>query len=371
MKSLTVKYIDEHAGFKHTHNAIYNALNKYFRVQVVKDNPDIVISLGFGTEHFHHHQPKIILMTEVGRFNPDYFDLCTGFRIHDAKNFNPNFKDDTYFDMLGITLYDGYDDLLHHNKRHAIYTPNPDKFCAFMYHNGAAIARRIFCKKLMKYKRVDCLGAVMRNTEAVVPKAISNNHNWRQEQLHIYNRYKFTIAFENQSVPRYVTEKMLQPLLVGAIPIYWGAEDANEYFNPDCFINVNDFKSFEDCIAHIKKVDNDPELYQKYLDAPPILPTSKLHDMTVDKLGDWLYGRIQYVLDNPKTCVGAIPKQQQKSFKKRQKNISRKQAIKQITLYNVPMPLWEKIYYMAIYSLVGLVRKVLKLLRKFALGFCR
>ena len=31
------------------------------------------------------------------------------------------------------------------------------------------------------------------------------------------------------------------------------------------FINVSDFDSFEDCIEYVKKVDNDDELYQKYI----------------------------------------------------------------------------------------------------------
>lgn len=36
-------------------------------------------------------------------------------------------------------------------------------------------------------------------------------------------RYKFTIAFENQSYPGYVTEKIADALMAGTVPIYWGA----------------------------------------------------------------------------------------------------------------------------------------------------
>ena len=61
----------------------------------------------------------------------------------------------------------------------------------------------------------------------------------------------------------YVSEKISAPLYAGAIPIYWGAPDVKDYINPECFINVNDFDSFEDCIEYVKKVDNDDELYPK------------------------------------------------------------------------------------------------------------
>ena len=34
--------------------------------------------------------------------------------------------------------------------------------------------------------------------------------------------YKFVISFENSSNPGYTTEKLIEPMLVNSIPIYWG-----------------------------------------------------------------------------------------------------------------------------------------------------
>ena len=94
--------------------------------------------------------------------------------------------------------------------------------------------------------------------------------------MNIYKNYKFVIAFENSSSLGYVSEKILLPLSAGSIPIYWGAPDVKDYINPECFINVNDFDSFEDCIEYVKKVDNDDELYQKYINAKPIFTKFKI-----------------------------------------------------------------------------------------------
>jgi hypothetical protein len=146
----------------------------------------------------------------------------------------------------------------------------------------------------MRYKKVDCLGEVLRNTERIIPK--SRPFVWRNEQLDIYKDYKFTIAFENSAAKGYVCEKITQPLLVGSIPIYWGAPDVEDYINPEAFIHVRNFKTYKACIDYIKEVDQNPELYQKYLDAPMLLPNSKLYDMREDRLAEWLKPELERVL---------------------------------------------------------------------------
>ena len=66
-----------------------------------------------------------------------------------------------------------------------------------------------------------------------------------------YKDYKFVIAFENGVVDGYVTEKILNAFYSGAIPVYRGSANINELFNPKAFINVSDFKSYEDCIQYM------------------------------------------------------------------------------------------------------------------------
>ena len=131
-------------------------------------------------------------------------------------------------------------------------------FCNFMYSNANAKERIAFFKALSKYKKVDSVGKVLNN----------NGNVYIKDKMEFINTYKFTIAFENSSYPGYSTEKLIQPLLQGSIPIYWGDTEIERDINPDCFINTNNFDCFKDVVDRIIEIDNDDELWKKYMTAP-------------------------------------------------------------------------------------------------------
>jgi hypothetical protein len=80
--------------------------------------------------------------------------------------------------------------------------------------------------------------------------------------------FKFAMAFENTYKSGYVTEKFLQAKTAGCIPIYWGDSYVLSDFNPDCFIYVNNFKTYEECLDYVKYVDSNEEVYQRMKSAP-------------------------------------------------------------------------------------------------------
>ncbi len=140
-------------------------------------------------------------------------------------------------------------------------------FCNFICSNGNARRRVEFFQKLSQYKRVESLGAVERNNDALVGTG-HDTAGYRAKQA-FQARCKFSIAFENSYFPGYTTEKLSDPLLAGSVPIYSGNPHVAEIFNPRAFINVDEFASDEEAIEHIQAVDNDDALYQSYLDEPP------------------------------------------------------------------------------------------------------
>ena len=42
----------------------------------------------------------------------------------------------------------------------------------------------------------------------------------------------------------------------------------SEDFNPDCFINLNDFDSVDAMVERIKEIDQNETLYKQYAEAP-------------------------------------------------------------------------------------------------------
>jgi len=78
--------------------------------------------------------------------------------------------------------------------------------------------------------------------------------------------YKFAICFENmEGKEGYITEKILDCINAGCIPVYRGAPDITDYIPANCFIN---FSAFENINALYSYMDNLPDtLSQQYLEA--------------------------------------------------------------------------------------------------------
>jgi hypothetical protein len=52
----------------------------------------------------------------------------------------------------------------------------------------------------------------------------------------------FSFAIENCRQPYYMTEKLIDCFITGTVPIYWGADYAIDFFNPDGMIGSSGFK---------------------------------------------------------------------------------------------------------------------------------
>jgi hypothetical protein len=72
-----------------------------------------------------------------------------------------------------------------------------------------------------------------------------------------YSQCKFIFALENSKGDGYVTEKIVNAFVSGAIPIYWGSSNINELFNKDAFINIDDFKNIDECVDYIINMSED------------------------------------------------------------------------------------------------------------------
>lgn len=152
------------------------------------------------------------------------------------------------------------------------FTPRP-RFCNFIFRNTPSIRTELFLR-LNDLMPVDSVGQVL------------NNRGWRANgragKLAVLHESTFTIAFENQVAPGYVTEKLVEPLLAGSIPIYWGSADARIDFNPAAFIHADDFPDLDTLARHIVDLAKDPGRVAALATASPFPDNRIAPELTPD-----------------------------------------------------------------------------------------
>jgi len=89
---------------------------------------------------------------------------------------------------------------------------------------------------------------------------------------HKYKDYKFVLAMENKDEKRYITEKIMNAYMGGAIPIYWGSDGMiDKIFNPKSFIDIKKFKTPEECAKYIYKLSKDKQELKRIQNEPIFL----------------------------------------------------------------------------------------------------
>lgn len=146
--------------------------------------------------------------------------------------------------------------------------PKKSKFCAFLYSQQVSFRNKLY-DVINRYKPVDALGKARSNRHTtdrhvIEPGVITYNDLAVQK----YKPYKFVICCENSRHPGYVTEKIVSAMLANAIPIYLGAPDIADHFNPNAFINVANYPTYEIALEEIRRIDQNDELYMNMLAQP-------------------------------------------------------------------------------------------------------
>ena len=126
------------------------------------------------------------------------------------------------------------------------------KFACMVVSNAKAKERIAFFHELSKYKQLDSGGRHLNN----IGGPVANKMDFIKD-------YKFVISFENSSHPGYTTEKLIEPMLVNSIPVYWGNAEVGKDFNVNSFININQYGSYKDVIDQLVELDRDEEKYMQ------------------------------------------------------------------------------------------------------------
>lgn len=70
--------------------------------------------------------------------------------------------------------------------------------------------------------------------------------------------YRFSIEVENDRLPNYFTEKLLDCFSTGTIPIYWGCPNIEDFFNVNGILQFSSAEEFTELMNNLT-----PELYEK------------------------------------------------------------------------------------------------------------
>ncbi len=76
-------------------------------------------------------------------------------------------------------------------------------------------------------------------------------------------RTRFSWCYENnRDIANYVTEKMLDSLVHGCVPVYWGADNVAELVPQDCYVDRRRFRDTAEVHRHLLTIDD--ARYRRY-----------------------------------------------------------------------------------------------------------
>ena len=73
----------------------------------------------------------------------------------------------------------------------------------------------------------------------------------------VLQRYELSLCIDNSSELGFACEKILDSMLNGAVPIYYGAQDIEKYYPEDTFFNVNFCEDATQILAFIRSITTD------------------------------------------------------------------------------------------------------------------
>lgn len=124
---------------------------------------------------------------------------------------------------------------------------------------------------------VDTLSRCGNSSSANEQQSQASRHspNYLDEVVELMKGYRFALVFENQYSERYVTEKIVNAFLAGAVPIYWGSSYVSRLFNPEAFIDVGGFESSEAAVDRVIQIALDEAVYARYATAAILRNTTE------------------------------------------------------------------------------------------------
>lgn len=121
-------------------------------------------------------------------------------------------------------------------------------------------ARVAFYYKLRRYLQVDVFGRAGRR----VPEDIGGSRG----VVKLLGLYQFYLSLENSQHTDYITEKLWNAVLAGAVPVVLGPSRQNyeRFLPPEAFIHVDDFPTVRGLARYLLMLKHNPKRLMRHLD---------------------------------------------------------------------------------------------------------
>lgn len=244
-----------------------------FQISKVQDADYLMFSI-FGHQNLYASDNCIKIFYTGENIIPD-FNLCDYGISFSYLHFG-----DRHFRFPLYYCYDNINEKMESKHRGNIedILKTKKEFCSITVSNEDRhpMFKTLF-KELQKYKKVDSGGKWNNN----IGGAVDNKFDFDLT-------HKFSIVCENSPAPGYTTEKIVQAFAAGCIPIYWGDPEICKVFNSNAFINIADYRSIDEVVETVKKIDNDDNMYVQMLNTPAYLSHESNYSVQTERLKDFL-----------------------------------------------------------------------------------
>jgi hypothetical protein len=275
MKELRIDFVDFWPNFHKKDNYFYHLLSQEYLVKIDEVNPDIVFG-SYGYDRFRqiekykdHRSLKIFFTGENDGPRGGPYDVNMTQHRCDSENhmriplwaFFTSWFDEVSFvhnrDPSFLTPWKALD------KRKVDLESIVDakkRFCCFVYADLTTERKKWF-DAIKQLEEVDAAGKCLNNTGGSIPG--------RGDQIYklaFLSEYFFSLAVENSCVNGYSTEKLLHPMSMLTIPMYWGDPNVHEDINIDSVIDLR--KDPKDVIDELRMLVSNKRNYIDKLSIP-------------------------------------------------------------------------------------------------------
>ncbi|MEO6231193.1 MAG: glycosyltransferase family 10 [Ferruginibacter sp.] len=271
--TIKINFTDFWEDFDKTDNFFFNLLSQSFNVEIT-EQPEILFYSCYGNSYRQYNCIKVFYASENNRPDFSECDYALSFDFSDKPQ------------HLRLPLYYLYYE--RHGYHLSVERPlnmeearlqwrSKTKFCCMLVSNPNATDRIHFFEVLNKMKRVDSGGRYLNNIGHSVA-----------DKTEFIKDYRFVISFENAGYPGYTTEKIMEPMAMHCIPIYFGNPAISKDFNTASFINVHDFETYEDAAGYVLQIDADETKAVEILTATKQSADAATYEQMKLRVGDFL-----------------------------------------------------------------------------------